>query len=107
MFKKINFQVNEFYEKFDNIEIWTLGQTLNKLKKEGMRSDFFLFADSVKDSRNYIAHELISNEAIWNALVDSPPSHYSKEARTLDKAIYEMEQLMFILEWNDENGDWK
>ncbi|WP_405352059.1 hypothetical protein [Nonlabens sp. Asnod3-H03] len=99
--------VNEFDENFDNIERWTLGRTLNKLKEEGMREDFFFFADSVKDARNYIAHELISNEAIWISLAGSKPDHYSKGARTLDKAIFEIEQLMFILEWNDENGDWK
>ena len=99
--------VNDFGEEFDKIENWTLGRTLNKLKEEGMREDFFLFADSVKDARNYIAHELISNEAIWHSLAGSNPEHYSKGARTLDKAVYEIEQLMFILEWNDENGEWK
>ena len=99
--------VSDFGEEFDNIENWTLGRTLNKLKQEGMREDFFLFADSVKDARNYIAHELISNEAIWHSLVESKLEHYSKGARKLDKAIYEIEQLMFILEWNDENGEWK
>lgn len=99
--------VNGFGGEFDNIENWSLGLTLNKLKQEGMREDFILMADSVKDARNYIAHELISNVAIWHSLAESKSEHYSKEARTLDKAIYEIEQLMFILEWNDKNGEWK
>ncbi len=99
--------VNDFGKEFEKLENWTLGRTLNKLKQEGMREDFFLLADSVKYARNYIAHELISNESIWHSLVESKPEDYSKGARTLDKAIYEIEQLMFILEWNDENGEWK
>ena len=99
--------VNEFSVKFDNIENLTLGQTLNKLKKQGLRDDFFLFANSVKDARNHIAHELISNEVILHSLAKTKIQHYSKGARTLDKAIYEIEQLMFILEWNDKNGTWR
>jgi hypothetical protein len=98
---------NEFDGDFDKLDNWTLGITLSELKKKGMRSDFFLFADSVKDARNYIAHELISNEVIWNSLAEVSPGHYPKGARMLDKAIIELEQLMFILEWNDKNGNWK
>jgi heme/copper-type cytochrome/quinol oxidase subunit 4 len=99
--------VNDFGGDFDKLDNWTLGRTLSELKNKGLRSDFFLFADSVKNARNYIAHELISNEVIWNSLTKSNPEHYTKGARALDKAIIELEQLMFILEWNDKNGKWK
>jgi hypothetical protein len=99
--------VNEFKEEFDKIENLPLGPTLKKLKEKGMRPDFFLFAEPVKNERNYIAHEIIANEAIWHALAGINPEHYTKDARKLDKAILEIEQLMFILVWNDQNGKWK
>ena len=99
--------VKEFGQDFDSIERLTLGQTLALLKKEGIRNDFLLFADPVKEARNHIAHDLLANEFIWRTLVDVPDDHYTKSARKLDKSIFELEQLMFILEWNDENGTWK
>lgn len=96
-----------FDEEFEKLENFTLGQTIFKLKTGGMRKDFVSYAESVKDTRNYITHELILNKVIWLSLVENNPEYYSKDDRGLDKGIYEIEQLMFILEWNDKNGEWK
>lgn len=99
--------VKDFGQEFDSMERLTLGQTLGLLKKEGIREDFILFADPVKEARNHIAHDLLVNEFIWRTLADVPGDHYTKYARMLDKSIIELEQVLFILEWNDENGVWK
>lgn len=99
--------VKVFSQDFDSIENLTLGQTLRLLEKEGIRMDFLLLADPVKDARNHIAHDLLADEIILRSVVEVPDNHYTKPARTLDKSIYELEQLMFILEYTDEYGQWK
>jgi hypothetical protein len=92
----------------DKTENLTLGQTKNELKKHGLRSDFLRLLESVVEKRKYIAHELLANEAITRALIDKskPKKHFSKEARNLSKAIYELEQLMVLLKWTSKRSAW-
>ena len=53
---------------FESMEKWTLGRVKNELSKKGLRPDFIAYLDSVVDYRNYIAHELLVNNAITMSL---------------------------------------
>ena len=63
---------------------------------------------SVTDYRNYIAHEILANRSLYLAIISNiaPEGHYDKEHRILHKAIYELEQLVFLFEWTNENNGW-
>jgi heme-degrading monooxygenase HmoA len=73
------------------MEKWPLGTTAKELKKFGLRQDFIFLLESVVQYRNYIAHELLVNDAIIKAAVGKSGR---LERRHLEKGIFELEQLM-------------
>ncbi len=99
--------VRDFGFQSEQVENYSLGVTLDKLSKAGMRDDFLQIAAMVKDDRNYIAHELLANKMIMESFNSKTDYSSTKNLRILRKATIEIEQLMFILEWNDEHGKWK
>ena len=88
----------------DSMERWNLGRTARVLKERGLRADFCALLDSVVRYRNYIAHELLANEAMLRSLLGGDSARF--EIRRLEKATYELEQLMFLYEWTDEHEAW-
>ncbi|MCC7521731.1 MAG: hypothetical protein IT220_08875 [Flavobacteriaceae bacterium] len=98
-------------EKYGNtleeMERWTLGRTKKELAAKGLRPDFIHFLESVVEYRNYIAHEILANFALMRSVIDNvETNHYSKDERTLDKAILELEQLIFLFDWTNQNNAW-
>jgi len=89
----------------DEMETWTLGRTTNELEKNGLRADFIALLRSVVEHRNYIAHELLANQAIMSSLSGGDGGTF--EARRLSKGIYELEQIIFLHDWTEEHGGWK
>jgi len=100
---------NKFEYSLDDMEKWTLGKIKTELEKNDLRKDFIILLKSVVDYRNYIAHELMANVGLMGALFKEvlPKDHYSKDHRLLHKAIYELEQLVFLFDWNNENDAWE
>jgi hypothetical protein len=98
----------KFEYSLENIEKWTLGRVKNELKKNELREDFIILLESVVDYRNYIAHELLVNVGLMKALFKEilPDDNYSKDHRLLHKAINELEQLVFLFDWTQENNAW-
>ena len=92
-----------YKQDLEQMERWTLGRTANELKKFGLRQDFIFLLESVVQYRNYIAHELLVNDAMLKALVGKSGR---LERRHLEKGIYELEQLMFLHDWIEENSAW-
>ena len=88
----------------DSIQRWNLGRTARVLKERGLRADFCALLDSVVRYRNYIAHDLLTNEAMLRSLLCGDAARF--EIRHLEKATYELEQLMFLYEWTDEHEAW-
>lgn len=103
-----NLLVNKCSYDFDKLEKWTLGRTAKELEKNKFRQDFLHLLNNVVEYRNYIAHELLSNEILYRSLTGNKVSknHYSKGLRQLDKAILELEQLIIIFRWTEENDEW-
>lgn len=92
-----------YKQDLEQIEKWTLGRTANELKKSGLRQDFISLLESVVQYRNYIAHELLVNDAMLKALVGKSGR---LEQRHLEKGIYELEQIMVFHDWLEEHNAW-
>ncbi len=87
----------------ENTKTWTLGRTKNELNNKGLRPDFIEFLSSVVDYRNHMAHEFLANDAITQSFADFSDH---KRFGELYKAIYELEQLILLYDWCEENQGW-
>jgi hypothetical protein len=85
------------------MEKWTLGKVKNELSQKGLRPDFIAYLDSVVDYRNYIAHELLVNNAITMSLAKFSNR---KLYGDLFRAIYELEQIIILYDWAEEHNAW-
>ena len=97
--------VRKYKYNFDKLEKFTLGRLTKELKKSGLREDFISLLENVVDYRNYVAHEFIANEMMLSAILQGQSSKL--EIRHFQKGVFELEQLLFLYEWNEENGGWE
>lgn len=104
-----NLLARNYNYNFDSLEKKTLGQIRKDLEKVNIRKDFLILLKGVVESRNYVAHEILANRGLYLSILgDSiPDNHYDKEYRNLHKAIYELEQLVFLFQWTDEKNGWE
>lgn len=86
-----------------SMERWTLGKTKNELKERGLRPDFISFLESVVSYRNNMAHEFLLNNAITQSMANFSER---KTYGDLFRAIYELEQLIILYDWCEENNGW-
>lgn len=100
--------VDKFKYKFETIEEWPMGRVYTELKKKKLRPDFLLILKNTKDNRNYITHEMVANRIVFLDVMRGkiPENHYDKESRRLDKFIIELEQLIIVFNWLNENNGW-
>jgi hypothetical protein len=89
--------------EYETIERWTLGRTASELETRGLRSDFVFLLKSFVPYRNYIAHELLANDAMLRTLLGDSGT---LELRQLWKGAYELEQLVLLYDWCEENDSW-
>lgn len=88
---------------FESMGRWTLGRVKNELSKKGLRPDFIAYLERIVDYRNYIAHDLLVNNAITSSLANfSDRKLYGDFFR----AIYELEQIMVLYDWAEEHNAW-
>ena len=88
---------------FESMEKWTLGRVKNELEKKGLRKDFIMLLSSVVTYRNHIAHEFLLNNLIAKSLGDFSDR---KLYGDLFRAICELEQIIIIYGWTEENNGW-
>lgn len=88
---------------YESMEKWTLGKVKKELSRNGLRQDFIGYLGSVIDYRNYIAHELLLNNAITMSIASF--SHRKLYA-DLFRGIYELEQLIILYNWCEEHNCW-
>lgn len=88
----------------EQIEKLTLGQTTRELEKYGLRADYIALLKRVVEHRNYIAHELLVNNAILNSLLDGESGNLG--AREFQHGIYALEQAIFLYDWTEEHNAW-
>lgn len=93
----------KFNVSLEDMERWTLGMTKNALRDRGLRPDFIQFLESVVDHRNSMAHEFLANNAITRSLANFSDRMLYGD---LFRAIYELEQLIILYDWCEENDSW-
>lgn len=91
--------VDKFQYDIDKIDKWTLGKTWSELERNKLRPDFILLLKSIVDYRNYIAHELLANKVLMDALLENkiPESHYDKEQGDWIKQLLSWNNYSFYL----------
>jgi hypothetical protein len=87
----------------EDIERWTLGKTKSELKNRGLRPDFISFLESVVSYRNDMAHEFLANNAITRSIANFSDRKLHGD---LFRAIYELEQIIILYDWCEENNGW-
>lgn len=88
---------------YESMEKWTLGKVKNELNQNGLRQDFIEYLSSVVDHRNYIAHDLLVNNAITMSIASfSDRKLYGDFFR----GIYELEQIIILYNWCEEHHSW-
>ncbi|MFC1814184.1 hypothetical protein ACFL03_15980 [Thermodesulfobacteriota bacterium] len=88
---------------YDDMEKWTLGKTKNELKDRGLSPDFIKLLESVVDYRNNMAHEFLVNNAITQSIANFSER---KLYGDLFRALYELEQIIILYDWCEENNGW-
>ncbi|OOV87952.1 hypothetical protein [Oceanospirillum linum] len=88
----------------ENMEKWTLGKTKNELRDKGLRPDFIAYLESVVNYRNDMAHEFLLNNAITQSMANFSER---KLYGDLFRAIYEIEQIIILYDWCEENNGWQ
>jgi hypothetical protein len=88
---------------FDQMERWTLGRTAMELKQRGVRKDFIDLLESLVERRNFVAHELLAGDALIKLLTGRSTR---AARRSLQHAIYELEQILLLHDWLEEHSAW-
>ena len=94
----------KFNVPLEDMELWTLGRTRTELRQRGLRSDFIRFLDSVVDHRNNMAHEFLVNTEIIRSIANFSER---KLYGDLFRALYEIEQVIILHDWCEENNGWQ
>lgn len=95
--------MRRFNAPTDSVEHLTLGQTKNALRDRGLRPDFIRFLESVVEHRNNMAHEFLVNSLITQSIGEFS---YRKLYGDLFRALYEIEQIIILYDWCEENDGW-
>lgn len=93
----------KFNVPLEDMELWTLGRTRTELRQRGLRSDFIRFLDSVVDHRNNMAHEFLVNTEIIRSIANFSER---KLYGDLFRALYEIEKVIILHDWCEENNGW-
>ncbi len=82
---------------------WTLGRIKDELRDRGLRPDFIEFLQSVVAHRNNMAHEFLANVEITRSIAAFSDR---KLYGDLFRAIYELEQIIILHDWCEQNDGW-
>jgi hypothetical protein len=85
-------------------EKWTLGKVASGLEKRGFRDDFVAFLRDFIVHRNYIAHEMLANNAIYRSIATEISERF--EFRQLQDPAYKLEHLLIVHDWLEEHDAW-
>lgn len=94
--------------KYEKVETKTLGWTIKELEKKGLREDFLFLLNNLLDYRNDLAHNFLVDQMIMNSILKGGKT-FTKPFRHLEKALYEVEQVILIYDFTLENNGsfWK
>lgn len=86
------------------MEKWTMGQVANEMALRAFRGDYIhLLKDFVRE-RNYIAHEMLVNNAIFRSMAPNISARF--EFKQLQQPAYNLERLLILHDWCEEHKAW-
>ena len=87
----------------DRMQRWTLGRVVNELEACSVRADYIGLLKDLVDHRNYIAHELLANDAMLRQIAGSSGR---LETRVLERGVFGVEQAILLHDWCEEHDAW-
>ncbi len=95
----------EFSVSQEEMEKWTLGKVANELKTRGIRDDYIAYLKSFVKERNYIAHEMLANNAIYRSMAGNISERF--EFKQLQQPSFDLERLLIVHDWLEEHQAWR
>ena len=89
-----NILTNKYGYDEERIERWSLGGVLKELRKCGLRQDFVGLMEELKEHRNYIAHELLANDALLRRLAGNSAQRVAW--KSLSRGLYLVEYAIVV-----------
>ena len=86
--------MSKYGYKEEKIENWPLGAVIKELKKLGLRRDFIALVEDLKERRNYIAHEMLADDAIMRKLAGAKAQRFAW--KSLERGLYAVEQVIIV-----------
>jgi hypothetical protein len=80
--------------KEEEIESWPLGRVVKELKKLGLRRDFIALVEELKEHRNYIAHEILADDAMMQKLAGAGTRRFAR--KSLERGLYTVEEVIVV-----------
>ncbi len=78
----------------ERIERWALGRVIKELRECGLRQDFVGLMEELKEQRNYIAHELLANDALLRPLAGKSAQRFAW--KSLSRGLYLVEYAIVV-----------
>ncbi|WP_271528965.1 hypothetical protein [Bradyrhizobium sp. CCBAU 25338] len=78
----------------ERIERWTLGRVVKELGERGLRQDFIQLMEELKERRNYIAHEMLANDALLRRLAGVGAHRLAW--KSLRRGLYLVEEAIVV-----------
>jgi hypothetical protein len=86
----------------EKIENWSLGQVIAELKKHGLRRDFVGLLEELKTHRNYIAHQLLVDDAAMRKLAGVRTQRFAW--KSLSRGLDCVETTIVVHDFLDSEG---
>lgn len=90
--------------EWEDMERWTLGRIANELETREFRGDYVALLKEFVRDRNYIAHEMLANNAIFRSMADEISERF--EFSQLQQPAFDLERLLILHDWCEEHGAW-
>jgi hypothetical protein len=86
--------VRKYGYKEEKIENWPLGAVIKELKKLGLRRDFIALVEHLKEHRNYIAHEMLADDAMMQKLAGAESRRFAW--KSLERGLFSVEEGIVV-----------
>lgn len=90
--------------ELSEMEKWTLGKVAHELGSKGFRADYVALLKDFVQHRNYIAHELLANTAIFRSMAGDISERF--EFKQIQQPAFDLERLLILHDWCAENDAW-
>ena len=90
-------------KSFD-MEKWTLGTVAGEMDSRGFRRDYVALLKEFVNHRNYMAHELLVNNAIFRSMATNISEQF--EFKQLQQPAFDLERLLILHDWCEEHHAW-